>query len=484
MDLHSNGSRLNCAVLIFVLVLVPIISGSFFRTSVAFSSGENASVVLGQSNFTSSVSGGNASGLFGPEAISVDSKGNVWISDSENNRVLEFTTPITNGENASVVLGQENFTSYYCSNPTLANLCDPQGLAFDRSGDLFVSDNSNNRILEFKSPFSNGESAVLSIGESSNGTTQSSLNSPLGLAFDSSGDLWVADEGNNRVLEFKSPLVSNESAALEIGQPDFVSNSSQSATLDSPDALAFDHTGDLWVTDSGNHRVLEFPSPVTMGENATIVIGQANFSSFSTSLSQSVIPSPYGIAFDSSGNLWVADTYDGRVLQFSPSFSDGENASLILGQTSYNASVSSPTQSLLVGPEAIAFDPSGNIWVLDSSENRALEFTVSGAVSSQTSSTLSSSSGTTSSTTAFSTSATSSSSFSTIASSSTLSSSTAVASATASTSSETTHVTTTSSSATSLSSSYLAVVSIVLFFSALMAIAIQRRKGDRMDRIG
>src|SRR5579862_2155318 len=174
-------------------MLVPMLSTSFFRVSAAFTSGESASIVLGQNNFTSGSSGGNASGLYGPEAIAVDSKGGVWISDSENNRVLEFVAFFSNGESASVVLGQENFTAYSCGNPTLANLCDPQGLAFDSSGDLFVSDNSNNRILEFKPPFTSGEFATTSIGVLSNDTTQSGLNSPLGLALDSSGNLWVAD---------------------------------------------------------------------------------------------------------------------------------------------------------------------------------------------------------------------------------------------------------------------------------------------------
>lgn len=465
-----------------MLVLLPVMSSSFYRTSAAFSSGEEASVVLGQYNFTSNLSGGNASGLFGPEAIAVDSKGNVWISDSENNRVLEFMAPFTDGKNASVVLGQENFTSYSCGNPTLANLCDPQGLAFDRSGDLFVSDDSNNRILEFKPPFTSGESAVLSIGQVSDDTTQSSLNSPLGLAFDSSGNLWVADNGNNRVLEFKSPLANNESASLVIGQPSFVSNSTttDNTTLDSPDALTFDHSGNLWVTDAGNRRVLEYSSPVTMGENATVVIGQANFSSSSTFESQSVTPSPYGIAFDSSGNLWVADTYDGRVLEFSPPFSDGENASLVLGQTTFNASVSSPTQSLLVGPEGIAFDPSGNIWVLDSTENRALEFTVSGIVSSESSSESSATTpSSSSSAAAVTTSSTISSSSVTSAAPISSSSSVAVTSTSSSVSSTTAPAaTTSSSSATSLSTSYLSVVACVLFVSLILSIVVLRRKGS------
>ncbi len=72
----------------------------------------------------------------------------------------------------------------------------------------------------------------------------------------------------------------------------------------------------------------------------------------------------------------MSDTFNGRVLEFNQPFSDGENASLVLGQIRYNSSVSSTTQSLLVGPEALVFDQLGNLWVLDSAASRALEFTL------------------------------------------------------------------------------------------------------------
>ncbi len=209
----------------------------------------------------------------------MDSKGDVWVSDSENNRVLEFTPPFSNGEGASVVLGQENFSSYECGAPTLANICNPQGIAFDSSGDIYVADNSNNRVLEFKPPFTSGESAVLPVGIPANDTTQSNLNGPIGIALDSSNNLWVADDGDQRVVRFSAPLSNNESASLVIGQTNFVSNSSgaNQSGFYSPVEVAFDNSGNLWVTDSGNRRVMEFLSPLSTGENASLEMGRPTF---------------------------------------------------------------------------------------------------------------------------------------------------------------------------------------------------------------
>ena len=142
------------------------------------------------------------------------------------------------------------------------------------------------RVLEYEPPFSTGEAASLVIGQTSlTGSGDSSpsggLYGPTGIAFDSSGNLWVVDSGNNRVLEFKSPFSNGESASLVIGQPTFGGyiGKTTAGGLNSPSYLAFDPSGNLWVTDQGNNRVLEFAAPFSTAEKASVVIGQADFTS-------------------------------------------------------------------------------------------------------------------------------------------------------------------------------------------------------------
>ena len=94
---------------------------------------------------------------------------------------------------------------------------------------LWVVDTGNSRVLEYKTPFSTGEAASLVIGQSSftssdfADTNSTGLSYPTGLAFDSGGNLWVADQGNDRVLEYKAPFSTHEAASLVIGQPSFTS---------------------------------------------------------------------------------------------------------------------------------------------------------------------------------------------------------------------------------------------------------------------
>jgi len=287
----------------------------------------------------------------------------------------------TNGQASSDFIGQVDFTS----NRRLTSqsgLIFPVGVAFDSSGDLWVADTRNNRVLEFKPPFASGMAASLVIGQSDFTTNRAStsrrgLDVPLGIAFDRADNLWVADRFNHRVLGFKSPLSSGMNASVVIGQPDFTTASPDTSRvgLNSPSGVATDSSGDLWVADSTNSRILEFSPPFASGMAASLVIGQSNFTTSRFAISRNVLTFPLGVLFDQTGNLWAVDTSANRVLEFVPPFTNGMDASLVIGEPDFFTTGHDFTyQAGLRFPDAAAFDQFGKLWVTDAYSNRTLEF--------------------------------------------------------------------------------------------------------------
>jgi len=115
----------------------------------------------------------------------LDAAGDLFVADAHNNRVLEFKPPFVNGKSASVVLGQSAFTTNG-GGTTASGLVFPDGIGLDGAGNLYVSDNVNDRVLEFEPPFTTGMGATVVIGEpdstsAESNTTQNGLSGPVGL---------------------------------------------------------------------------------------------------------------------------------------------------------------------------------------------------------------------------------------------------------------------------------------------------------------
>jgi len=240
-----------------------------------------------------------------PAGVTVDSKGDVWVADTWDGRVVEYQQPITQAMDADIAIGHPNMDetadcdglyerlheSPSGSVLTGSEFCNPSTVAFDRKGDLWVSDSGNERVLEFVPPFSTGMAASVELGypaqvgmaatlqQHCQTTSATTLCGPGGLAFDAEGNLWVVDNGNQRVLEFSPPFSDGMAASLVIGQPDFTHNGlapPSANSLDDPSGLTFDSDGDLIVSDARNSRVLFFVPPFKSGMSASVVVGQTD----------------------------------------------------------------------------------------------------------------------------------------------------------------------------------------------------------------
>ncbi|TLX93143.1 MAG: hypothetical protein E6K91_09015 [Thaumarchaeota archaeon] len=359
-------------ITIFVFAILILPASNVF----AFSNGQPATVVIGQGTFTSNIAGTTATALQNPSGISFDSAGNLWVVDFNNNRVLKYVAPITTGEAATVVIGQGSFTTGTFGT-TATTLSGPGSISFDSAGNLWVVDSNNNRVLKYAAPITSGEAATVVIGQGTFttgtfGTTATTLTGPVGISFDSAGNLWVADSSNSRVLEYAAPITTGEAATVVVGQSTFTTNTAgtTATTLTFPTGISFDSAGNLWVADD----VLKYAAPITTGEAATVVIGQGSFTTGTFGTTATTLHTPFGISFDSAGNLWVADRGNNRALKYAAPITTGEAATVVIGQGSFTTGTFGTTATTLSGPGSISFDSAGNLWVTEFNNNRALKY--------------------------------------------------------------------------------------------------------------
>src|SRR5665213_3453441 len=375
---------------------------------------ENASYVLGQSSFTSSASADTQNGMGTNPAVRYDPNNQrLFVSDIHNSRVLVFnvaTSTIANDENASYVLGQSSFTSS-AATTTQSGFDIPATPLYDPTDDhLFIDDQLNNRVLVFNvatSTIANDENAIGELGQydqygnpeyTTNGgfnnltPTAETLNDPEGnLALDSVNHcLFVADSLNECVLVF--PLdangnITSPSASYVLGQSSFTSNTATTTQngLGYLEGVAYDSANQrLFVVDFNNSRIMVFnvaPSTITNGENASYVLGQSSFTSTGGHTTQSGLSSPVDASYDPiNQRLFVADAGNNRVLVFDVSTStiaNGKNASYVLGQSAFTSNTSATTQNGLNDPEGLDFVATNQrLFVSDRHNNRVLVFDV------------------------------------------------------------------------------------------------------------
>src|SRR5579863_645657 len=319
-----------------------------WSNAASFANGAPADRVIGQFNFLDNDcnhGGVSESSLCGPAGVAVDGAGNLYVSDDGNSRVLEYTTPYIGGANgmaANLAIGQSDLVSNSCNQGaavSATSLCNPQGVALDGTGNLYVADVGNSRVLEYNAPLSTGMAATFVLGQANfvsngcntnGGLTANSLCNPTGVVLDGAGNLYVADENNNRVLEYNTPGSSDLAANEVFGQPDFVSSGCNDGGLSAtslciPTGVALDGVGNLYVADTGfnfaffyPNRVLEYNTPLT-NTTADLVFGQPDFMSGGCNdggLTDTSLCTPGGLAVDSSGNLYVVDNGNNRVLKY------------------------------------------------------------------------------------------------------------------------------------------------------------------------
>ena len=353
-----------------------------------------------QQNGINMVEGGT---LQSPTGIALDSSRHLYVADTANNRVLgwESGTNFQNGASASLVLGQPNMQQSIPEGIGSKGLAYPSSVAVDlNTGDVFVADTGNNRVVRFPSPFANpanftpdavyGQPNFTSRTANAGGISAQSMSAPASVACDSQGNLWVADTGNNRVLRFSVSVLNatNPAADIVLGQANATTGTINrggavsSSGFNAPRGLVFDLKNNLYVADYLNARVLLFTAPLTAASAATVVYGQSVFTTRTVARTPtaSSLAGPVGLALNPLGQLCVAVPADSRVLVFPVTAASGVAAIGVIGQPTFTTNTPDSgafpeaSASSLAGVAGIAVDASGSMLTADSGNNRVLFF--------------------------------------------------------------------------------------------------------------
>lgn len=354
-----------------------------------------ATRVIGQSTFSGAAThqGGSpgANTLNSPSGNPVLAGGKLYVSDSGSNRVLAFAgLPTGSGEEASFVLGQSDFETVTRGSDQ-GGLGGPQGSSSDGTR-LAVADTSNNRVLLYEAlPTASGDQATHVVGQPdfttiTSGCDAVSLNAPADV-FLGQGKLIVADTSNHRVLVWNTIPDSDAAPAdLVLGQStaatcvandangDRVRDANPSATtLNFPNGVWTDGTR-LVVADNANNRVLIWNQfPTRNGQAADVVVGQAGFATRVAATSATGLSAPCAVNATAL-QLFVADCENNRVLVWNQfPTANGAAAQVVLGQRDLVSKVqlAPPTAESLWLPSGILL-AWPQVGVVDTGNHRVL----------------------------------------------------------------------------------------------------------------
>jgi len=345
-------------------LLFALFLASFFSFAQTYETGITVSTFAGSTQ--GFADGTGIAAMFNnPQSVAVDVSGNVYVAD-RNNHLIRKTTP------AGVVTTFAGSSQGYADGAgTIAQFNYPTGVAVDASGNVYVVDMFNHKIRKI-SPAGVVSTLAGSTGGYANGTgTVAKFYYPTGIAVDVSGNMYVADYYNHKIRKISPAGVVSTLAGSTGGSADGTGTTAQ---FNYPQGVAVDASGNVYVADSYNNKIRKItPAGVVStlaGSNAGYVDGTGTVAKFYY---------PQGVAVDVSGNMYVADTYNHKIRKIT---SAGVVTTVAGNLDAYTDGTGTTAQFNY--PSGVAVDNAlGNLYVADYSNHKIRKIT--GAVLNTTS---------------------------------------------------------------------------------------------------
>jgi len=321
-----------------------------------------------QNQFLGDGSAATAAMLNSPLAAATDVSGNLYIADTENNRIRKVDA--ATGKISTIAgTGAETFDGD--GGPAVAaSFVAPSAIAFDAAGNLYFSAAANCIVLKV-----DVSSGILSVaaGDRSNAgysgdngpATLAGMSFPRGIAIDTAGNLFIADTGNDRIRRIDAATkiittIAGGGTGLGDNEP------ATAAALDDPQSVAVDGNGNIYIADTNHNRIRK----VGAGGIITTVAGNGGggYSGDGGPATAAEIPAPRGVALDDAGNLYIAaDNCVVRRVDAGTQIITTVAGSDVFGMSGDNGYA---TAAKLAYPHGIALDGRGNLYITDTSNHR------------------------------------------------------------------------------------------------------------------
>ncbi len=361
-----SGSTLRNHAKLYALILAMLCvsaqSASYTFTTLAGSDG-------GAGSFDGT---GTAARFFQPQSVAVDIAGNVYVADTLNNTVRKISPSGV----VSTLAGKAGSSGSTDSTGAAARFYNPYGVAVDNGGNVYVADTNNDTVRKI-SP--SGVVSTLAGKAGSQGSTDGTgaaaqFNGPLGVAVDSGGNVYVSDSGNN-TIRMITPGGFVTTLAGKAGSSGSTDGTGSAARFNDPFGVAVDGSGSVYVADTYNNTVRKI-SPSGVVSTLAGKAGSQGSTDGPGSAAQFNIPN--GIAVDSGGNVYVADTDNYTIRKISPS---GVVSTLAGTAESFGSEDGTGSEAQFNGPFGVAVDSGGNVYVADTFNYAIRMISPSGVVS-------------------------------------------------------------------------------------------------------
>jgi len=322
----------------------------------------------GGSGFSGDGGTATAAELKSPRGVAVSGAGDLYIADTNNYRVRRVAagTQVISTVAGTGVAGFSGDGGL----ATAAQLVNPHGVAVDGAGHIYIADELSSHIRRIDAATqvidSVAGTGAQGFGGDGGAAMSASLHHPLGIAVDGTGHVYVADSGNGRIRRIDAAATITTVAGSGVRNGDGAA--AVAAQLSSPWDVATDGANNIYIADTSNHRIRKVDAAT--GQISTVAgSGTTGFSGDAGAATAAQLNQPRGVAVDGAGNIYIADTFNHRIRKVDSSTGFIHTVAGT-GAQGFGGDSGAAAAAQLNNPNGVALDGAGNIYIADSSNGR------------------------------------------------------------------------------------------------------------------